>query len=162
LIKEKSMSASNHTISEPAERVLVIERVFDAPRHLVFKAWTEPERLMRWWGPRGFTMTYCKMDLRPGGAYRFEMRSVEGVEHRSQGNFREIVAPERLVLEGAWIDDQGKAGHETVVTLTFADLGEKTRLTLHQALFESVEARDSHNGGWSSSMECLAEYLAGA
>jgi len=54
---------------ESAERELVITRVFDAPRHLVFKAWTEPERLMRWWGPRGFTMTFCKMDLRPGGAW---------------------------------------------------------------------------------------------
>jgi len=145
-----------------SDRELVITRLFDAPRELVFKAWTEPERLMRWWGPRGFTMTFCKMDLRRGGAYRFEMRSPEGTEHRSAGVFQDVVEPERLVLSGAWVDAEGKPGHETVLTLTFADHDGKTMLTLHQAVFESVTARDSHHGGWSSSMDCLAEYLATA
>jgi len=146
---------------ESAERELVITRVFDAPRHLVFKAWTEPERLMRWWGPRGFTMTFCKMDLRPGGAYRFHMRSPEGTEHRSQGVFREIVEPERLVLVGGWADAEGNAIRpETVLTLTFEDVDGKTKLTLHNSGFESVTARDSHRGGWNGSLDCLAEYLA--
>jgi uncharacterized protein YndB with AHSA1/START domain len=148
--------------SESDQRVLVITRVFDAPRSLVFKAWTEPERLMRWWGPRGFTMTLCEMDLRPGGAYRFHMRSPEGNESRRRGFVREVVAPERLVLSGAWIDAEGKPGHETLLTVTFADHGGKTELTLHHAVFESVTARDLHQGGWTSSLDCLADYLATA
>jgi uncharacterized protein YndB with AHSA1/START domain len=156
------MASISSNVSESAERVLVIERIFDAPRHLVFKAWTEPDRLMRWWGPKGFTMTYCKMDLRPGGAYRYEMRSAEGIEHRSEGVFREIVEPERLVWDGAWVDEHGKPGHQTTVTITLADQGGKTKLTLHQALFESVTARDAHNNGWSSSFEDLESYLSAA
>jgi uncharacterized protein YndB with AHSA1/START domain len=158
------MASSSGNVSESNDRVLVVERVFDAPRALVFKAWTEPERLMQWWGPKGFKMTYCKMDLRPGGAYRYEMRSADGTtSHRSQGFFREIVEPERLVLDGAWIDENENPGHQTTVTITMDDLGGgKTRMKLHQAFFESVEARDAHNNGWSSSFEDLAEYLAAA
>ena len=64
------------------ERTLVITRVFDAPRPLVFKAWTQPEHIVRWWGPKGFTLTACEMDFRPGGAFRFSMRSPEGTEDR--------------------------------------------------------------------------------
>ena len=154
------MAARSNAATESAERELVITRTFDAPRHLVFKAWTEPERLMRWWGPRGFTMTFCKMDLRPGGAYRFHMRSPEGVDHRSQGVFREVVEPARLVLTGAWVDAEGTPGHETRLTVSFADHGGKTKLTLYQAVFESVTARDAHRGGWTSALDCLAEYLA--
>jgi len=154
------MDAASNAATESADRVLTITRTFDAPRELVFKAWTEPERLMRWWGPRGFTMTSCEMDLRPGGAYRFHLRSPEGTEHRTRGVFREIIEPERLVMTRAWVDAEGKPGHETLLTLSFADQGGKTKLTLHQAIFESVTARDLHQGGWSSSLDCLAEYLA--
>ena len=89
---------------ETAQRELVITRVFDAPRALVFKAWTEPDRLVRWWGPQGFTTPFCTMDLRPGGAVRFCMRSPEGTDHWLQGVYREIVAPERLVCTWAWED----------------------------------------------------------
>lgn len=156
------MTALSSAATELAERELVIERIFDAPRALVFKAWTEPERMAQWWGPRGFTMTSCKMDLRPGGAYRFEMRSPADTEHRTQGVFREIVEPERLVYTWAWVDAEGKSGHETLVTLTFAEHGGKTKLTLHQATFESVTARDAHRGGWTTALDCLAEYVATA
>ncbi len=151
------------TSTNPAahdDRVLMIERIFDAPRDLVFKAWTEPERMIQWWGPRGYTMTSCEMDLRPGGAYLYAMRRPEGGQIRSQGVFREVDPPARLVLQGGWLDDNGQPGHQTTMTLTFDDLGGKTKLTLHQAVFESVEARDAHNNGWSSSFDCLADYLA--
>jgi uncharacterized protein YndB with AHSA1/START domain len=154
------MDAVSNAATESADRVLVITRIFDAPREFVFKAWTEPEHLMRWWGPRGFTMTSCEIDLRPGGACHFHMRSPEGAEHRTRGVFREIIEPERLVMTRAWVDAEGKPGHETLLTLTFADHGGKTKLTLHQAIFESVTARDLHQRGWSSSLDCLAEYLA--
>ena len=73
---------------------------------------------------------------------------------------RELVEPERLVFSFAWEDKEGRPGHETVVTVSFAEYGAQTKLTLHQAVFETVTARDLHQGGWSSVLECLAEYLA--
>ena len=107
-------------------------------------------------------MPSYKMDARPGGAFRFCMRSPEGTDHWLQGVYREVVEPRRLVFTWAWEDTQGKPGHETVVTVTFAEQGGKTKLTLHQAIFESVSARDAHQSGWASSLGCLAEYLAKA
>jgi uncharacterized protein YndB with AHSA1/START domain len=143
----------------PSERVLVLTRVFDAPPNLMFKAWTEPEHLVRWWGPHGFTMPSCKMDLRPGGAFRYQMRSAEGTDHWLQGTFREIDEPKRLVLTWAWEDDGGKPGHETLLTVTFADYNGKTKLTMHQAEFETESARDAHNQGWTGALERLAAYV---
>jgi uncharacterized protein YndB with AHSA1/START domain len=143
------------------ERVLVITRVFDAPRELVFKAWTEPEHMVRWFGPRGFTSAIVHSDLRPGGTYRIHMRGPEGEDHWTQGIFHEVAAPERLVMAGSWADAEGNpTSPETVLRLTFENQEGKTRLTLHQTGFESVTARDAHRGGWSSSFERLAEYLA--
>ncbi|MGD0118643.1 MAG: SRPBCC domain-containing protein [Candidatus Binatus sp.] len=155
------MGAATNLVSEPADRVLVISRIFDAPRSLVFKAWTEPEHMVNWFGPRGFTSKVLKNDLRPGGAYRIHMRGPDGDDHWSQGVFREIVPPERLVMIGSWADADGNPTRpETTLTLLFEDVGGKTRLTLHNAVFESVTARDLHEGGWSTSLDCLAEYLA--
>jgi uncharacterized protein YndB with AHSA1/START domain len=156
------MGAAANLVTEPADRVLVIERTFDAPRSLVFKAWTESEHMARWFGPRGFTSTILKNDLRPGGAYRIHMLGPDG-DHWTQGVYREVVPPERLVMVGSWADALGNPTRpETTVTLLFQDLGGKTKLTLHNAVFESVTARDEHKGGWSSSLERLAEYLAAA
>jgi len=143
-----------------AELELVITRILDAPRELVFKAWTEPDRVIRWWGPRGFTTAHYELDFRPDGAYRVCMRSPEGTEHWQRGVCREVVEPERLVFTFAWEDSEGTPGHETVVTVTLAEFGAKTKLTLHQAVFETVTARDLHQGGWASALEWLAEYLA--
>ena len=155
------MGAAANLVTEPADRVLVITRIFDAPRSLVFKAWTEPEHMVNWFGPRGFTSKVLKNDLRPGGAYRIHMRGPDGDDHWSQGVFREIVPPERLVMVGSWADADGNPTRpETTLTLLFEDVGGKTRLTLHNAVFESVTARGLHEGGWSTSLDCLAEYLA--
>jgi uncharacterized protein YndB with AHSA1/START domain len=88
------------------------------------------------------------------------MRAPEGIEHWKQGVYRDVVEPERLVFTFAWEDAEGKPGHQTVVTVTFAERGDKTELTLHQAVFETVEARNSHQRGWTSSLERFAEYLA--
>ena len=158
------MDAANSAATQHSEeRVLVIERTFDAPRAVVFKAWTDPERMVRWFGPRGFTSTILKADFRPGGDYRFHMRGPDGVDHWLQGVVREVVEPQRLVSTYAWADADGNATRpETLLTVTFEEEGERTKLTLHQAVFESVSARDLHNGGWSSSFERLAEYLATA
>jgi uncharacterized protein YndB with AHSA1/START domain len=154
------MGAARNLVTEPADRVLKIERVFAAPRDLIFKAWTEPEHMMKWFGPRGFKSTVEKHDLRPGGQYRIHMLGPDG-DHWSQGVYREIVPPERLVMEGSWADAQGNLTRPvTILTLTFEAQGEKTKLRLHQTGFESVTARDMHNTGWNSSFDCLAEYLA--
>ena len=146
---------------EERERGLVITRILDAPRDVVFRAWTEPDRVARWWGPQGFVTTYCDMDIRPGGAFRVCMRSPEGAEHWKQGIYREIVVPERLEFTFAWEDAEGKPGHQTLVTVTLADRGGRTELTLHQAVFETVAARDDHRRGWTSTLQRFAEYLAG-
>ena len=154
------MDTTTSIDAEVRERELVITRIFEAPRDLVFRAWTEPHRAARWWGPQGFVTTYCNMDVRPGGTFRVCMRSPEGVEHWKQGIYREVVERERLVFTFAWEDAEGKPTHQTLVTVTFAERGEKTQLTLHQAVFETVEARDNHQRGWTSTLERFAEYLA--
>jgi uncharacterized protein YndB with AHSA1/START domain len=157
------MAEKDSPAAGPADRELVITRVFDAPRGLVFKAWTGPEHLERWQGaPRGFTVTAHKMEVRPGGAYRVCMRSPEGVDHWLQGVYREVVEPERLVFTHVWLDAQGRPGKETLVTITFAERGGKTELALHQTGFKSVESRDGHKGGWTSTFDRLADYLAEA
>src|SRR6516225_8819204 len=143
-----------------AERELVITRIFDAPRRLVFKMWTEPGHLARWWVPRGFATISSRMDVRPGGSWLRSMRAPDGSLIRKHGIYREIVAPERLVFTYVTDDLAGNLGSETLVTVTFADLGGKTRLTLHQAAFQSVAARDDHRGGWTGALERFASYLS--
>jgi uncharacterized protein YndB with AHSA1/START domain len=142
------------------ERELVITRIFDAPRRLVFKMWTEPEHLVRWWGPSGFTTISGRMDVRTGGVWSRSMRAPDGRVIRKHGVYREIVMPERLVFTYVTDDPVGNPGPETLVTVTFTDLGGKTRLTLHQGGFESAVAREAHHGGWTSCLERLAEHLS--
>jgi uncharacterized protein YndB with AHSA1/START domain len=157
------MAAGSNLITEPADRVLLITRVFDAPLELVWKAWTDPIEMVKWHGPRGFTSTIEYADFRPGGKYRIHMRGPENDDHWMQGTHREIVPMERLVMAGGWADAQGNpVSPETILTVMFEEQNGKTRLTLHHAVFESAGARDSHNFGWNSTLECLGEYLAAA
>jgi len=157
------MAGRRRTTTEAAERELVITRVFDAPRELVFKAWTDPAQARLWTGPRGFTATHFEGDLRPGGAWRACLRRDETGEELWQGGvYREIVEPERFAFTFAWDGENGGRGRETLVTVTLAEEAGKTRMTFTQALFESVKQRDGHQGGWSSSFERLAEHLAQA
>src|SRR4029453_17854672 len=106
--RRRNMAVSTSATTTSAERELILTRVFDAPRSLVFKAWTEPEYLVRWWGPQGFTTTIIRNAVRPGGAYRVHMRGPEGDDHWPQGVYREVVEPERLVMTGRWSDADGK------------------------------------------------------
>jgi uncharacterized protein YndB with AHSA1/START domain len=146
-------------IAKPAERELVITRLFDAPRKLVFEAWTDPKHLAQWWGPRDHPAALVKLDVRPGGAWRHCLRSTEtGNDLWHRGVFREVVAPERLVFTFAWEED-GERGLETLVTVTFADEDGKTRMTLRQTPFQSDGERDGHQGGWDSTFDRLAEHL---
>src|SRR5688500_14001873 len=140
------MAAKANARAAAEAHELVLTRVFDARRELVFKAWTEREYLMQWSAPHGFTVTESDGDLRPGGRYRAAMRSPEGNDYRLGGVYKEIVAPERLVFPHAWEDDTGKLGHATEVTVTLQDLGGKTKMTFRQTGFETASSRDSHQG----------------
>jgi uncharacterized protein YndB with AHSA1/START domain len=157
---EQTLDGLEEHAGDTASRELVVSRVFDAPREMVFAAWTDPAQAALWWGPQGFTTISCEMDVRPGGAYRACMCSPEGTRHCRRGVYREVVRPERLVFTFAWEDADGNPGRETVITVSFAAIGGQTRVTLHQAGFESVAARDDHRRGWLSCLERFAEYLA--
>ena len=154
------MVAATSFAADTTHRELIVTRVIDAPRRLVFKAWTQPEQVARWWGPKGFTTTFCDMDIRPGGKFRFCMRSPTGTDHWKRGVYREVVAPERIIFTFAWEDAAGNPGHELLTTVTFANQGSKTKLTLHQAVFETVEGCDDHRSGWTSCLERFADYMA--
>ena len=143
----------------PAEQGLEITRVFDAPRSLVFKAWSSAEHCAQWFGPRDFTVPSCRVDFRVGGAYRANIRSPDGTDYWMRGIYREIVEPERLVFTFSW-EEEGERGLDTLVTVLFAEQDGKTRLTFRQAPFQSISERDGHEHGWSECFERLAAYLA--
>lgn len=158
------MAASPDLVREPEDRVLVITRLLEAPRALVFKVWSQPEHLVRWWGPTGFTLPDCTVEFHPGGDFHCLMRSPEGTEHRMHGVYREIVEPEKISFTWCWVDEEDHPGHGTLVTVLLEEAGAdgaQTKLTLHHAVFESESARDSHNKGWSETMDRLAAYVAG-
>lgn len=160
--------------TESTDRELVITRIFDAPRALVFKAWTEPAHLMRWWAPQGCTTPFCKVDLRPGGKFLYCMRLPEGRDIWGMGVYREIIVPSLLIYTDSFADAQGNpvppahygmsAGHpaESLVTVTFEEHEGKTRLTLRHAIPVSVAERKGTEQGWSEMLERLAEVLAKA
>jgi len=156
----QSLERLSVVVTRPADRELWIERNFDAPRELVFAAWTQAEHAVHWFAPPGCSVRSCTMDLRVGGVWRSCMRWPDGSDHWQGGVFREIVPPERLVFTYAWEDAEGHPKHETLVTVRLEERGGKTALTFHQAVFESESSRTSHGGGWHGSLDVLAEYLA--
>ena len=157
------------TMVEPAadsaakttEHVLVLKRTFDAPRPILFRAWTQPESLVHWFGPQGCTLVSHSFDVRPGGAYRCCLRSADGTDHWLRGTYREILAPERLVFTHGWEAEDGSVANDTLVTVTFAEAAGRTQLTLHQAFFDTVDGRDSHGEGWTEALDRLIEHLSG-
>jgi len=146
--------------TQTTERELVITRVFDAPRELVWKAWTDPSHVLKWLGPKNFTAVDFELDPRPGGAWRSRMRGPDGAEHSNRGTVREVDEPRRLVFTFAWDDEDGSPGREMEITITFDERDGKTEMTFSQAVFDSEEDRDGHREGWSESFDKLAEYLA--
>jgi uncharacterized protein YndB with AHSA1/START domain len=143
------------------DRVLELVRVFQAPRALVWRAWTDPAMLARWKGPRGFTAIETASALRPGGAWRVAMQR-DGTDEvlRQSGVYRAIEAPARLMFTYAWDRDDGTRSPETLIDIAFAEEGAATRMVFRQSLFETDAARDDHAGGWTSAFEKLAEALA--
>jgi uncharacterized protein YndB with AHSA1/START domain len=154
-------SRSNQmTVTTPSDREIVLTRVFDAPRDLVFEAHTSCEHMSRWWGPRRYEVSSCEMDFRPGGAWRIVHRGADGTEHGFRGEFREIVRPERIVWT---FEYEGMPGHVSVDTLTLQERDGKTSLTA-TSVFDSVEDRDGmlQSGmqeGAAETWDRLAEYL---
>ena len=134
---------------------MILTRVFDAPRELVWKLWTEPEHICKWWGPKGFTLPGCEMDFRTGGAYRFVMRAPDGRDNPFHGVYRDIVRNERIVFT-AILDNL--PGPELLTTVTFVDEGGKTKLTVRQTT-PPGEAGRGQNQGWSETLARLAGLL---
>ncbi len=123
-----------------ADREIVITRVFDAPRELIWKAWTDPKQIVRWWGPRGFSTTIRKMEVRPGGKWEMTMHGPDGTDYPSQGVFKEVAKLERIVYSMVG-GKKGQPGHQFETTWTFEAQGEKTKVTLRM-LFPSAETRE--------------------
>jgi uncharacterized protein YndB with AHSA1/START domain len=148
------------TFTTPSDREIVMTRVFDAPRRLVFEAWTSPKHLPHWMlGPEGWTMPVCEIDLRPGGAWHFVWRRSDGTEMEMRGVYREIAPPERLVNTESW----GGEWPETINTLVLNEKDGKTTMS-QTVLYPSKDARDAAlktgmKDGASVSFDRLAEYL---
>ncbi|MDB5337901.1 MAG: hypothetical protein JWN70_3520 [Planctomycetaceae bacterium] len=173
------MNPQNSPSAESDDLDFVITRMFDAPRTLVFQAWTDPKHVANWWGPKGFANPVCTMDVRPGGAHRVVMRSPDGVDYPVTGFFKEIVEPERLVMTmdcsehpAEWHDavkpdrepnDTNPVG-VMIQTVTFEDVDGKTRLTIRTRFksraIQQAMLKLGMTEGWSSSLDRLADELA--
>ena len=152
---------STEPAASTADREIVLERVFDAPRELVFQAWTDPRHVPQWMGPHGFTITTHAIDVRVGGMWRYTMHGPDGTDYPNRVVYQEITPPERLVyLHGEDVDDDPGAFH---VTVTFADEGGRTR-QISRMVFPTAEARSeamkygAEELGYQT-MERLAEHL---
>lgn len=147
-----------------AERELTLTRVFDAPRELVWRLWTEPEHMARWWGPKGFTNPICDMDVRVGGQWRIHMRAPDGVVYPMTATYVEVAPPERLVYLVFAEDGAGNVALECPTTVTFTAEGERTRVTIHEhAIGLTAAALQMLAGmeiGLSQSLDRLAALLA--
>lgn len=148
-----------------AKREFVIERVFDAPRELVFRAWTDPQQVAVWWGPHHFTNPRCEVDARPGGSIHIDMRGPDGAVHPMKGEFLEVEEPSRLVFVSSAIEDEeGNFALTVRTTVTFADLEGKTQLIMHAEVLKAEDearwALDGMEEGWNQSLQKLAGFLA--
>ena len=163
--------AKSNVAGERGKQEVFITRLFDAPRELVWQAWTDPNHFMLWWGPKNYACPICEMDLRVGGKYLYCMRSSEGKDYWGTGVFREIIPMERIAFTDSFADEQGNvvpATHygmspdfpvEMLVTVTFEDQDGKTKMTLqHTGLPAGPDAEGTHQG-WSESFDKLAESL---
>ena len=150
-------------MSTPTDREVVLTRIFNAPRQLVFEAWTNPRYLARWWGQPGSTLRVCEVDLRPGGLWRFAQSGTDGNEYAFHGEYREVVRPERLVYTFTF-DAEDWRERAVLVRLTFEDQKGKTKFT-QIILHKTAEDRDKYlragmERGAAASYDKLAEHLA--
>jgi uncharacterized protein YndB with AHSA1/START domain len=151
------------------DRLVTITRVFDAPRERVFRAWTDPQTLVRWFAPHGCAVRFRAIDVRPGGEFHSCIRTPDGTECWCRGVYREVVAPSRLVFTMAVANERGDPvdpvdvgmdpewPRETLVTVTLEDAAGKTRLTLHQTVRESLARRTGAHPSWLQMLDRMAE-----
>jgi uncharacterized protein YndB with AHSA1/START domain len=147
-------------VTTPSDLEIVMTRVFDAPRELVFEAHSSCEHMTQWWGPRGYEIASCEIDFRPGGAWRVVHRGPDGEEYGFRGEYREIVRPERIVWT---FEFEGMPGHVSVETMTLEEHDGKTTFTA-TSVYDSVEDRNGMlesgmESGAVETMERLDEYL---
>ncbi len=148
-------------VAEPGSHQIVITRSFDAPRDLVFKAFTDPEAIPRWWGQRDNQTVVDELEARPGGRWRFVQRADDGSENGFHGVYHDLVAPERIVYTFEW---EGLPGHVLLETITLEEQDGRTHMT-DASVFQSVSDRDGMlqsgmESGAAESMDRLDEYLA--
>jgi uncharacterized protein YndB with AHSA1/START domain len=156
------------TIAKPTnkfgEGTVVITRVFDASRALVWQAWTDPKMMAQWFGPRGFSNPVCELDVRKGGSLRIVMRGPDGNDYPMKGVFREVVAPERLVFSNIAVDKDGNHLLEGETAVTFAEQGGKTTLTLKTHAVGLVplatQMLAGMEAGWTQTIDKLEELVA--
>ncbi|MBI5290046.1 MAG: SRPBCC domain-containing protein [Chloroflexi bacterium] len=167
MTREQVQAGTTSVWTDKAERLLIVERVFDAPRDLVWKAWTDPEQMEKWWGPRGWATMNKEMDVRPGGVWHYCMTGPEGVESWGKAIYREVVPPERLVYLDVFSDAEGRTNEARptmVITMEFTDLGGKTKLTSTGELptAEDLEAIVAMGvvPGLTETLDRLEEFLA--
>ena len=143
------------------EGTVVITRVFDAPRALVWQAWTDPKMLAKWFGPRGFTASVPELDARVGGALRVVMHGPDGNDYPMKGTFRELKAPERLVFSNIAIDNDGNHLLEGETIVTFTEAGGKTTMTMKSHAVGLVPASTQMlagmEAGWTQSIDKMGE-----
>jgi len=149
------MTETNSIDLDQDSRSIIGTRVFDAPRDLVFSVWTDPKHLAQWWGPNGFTTTTSSFDMRPGGVWRFVMHGPDGRDYQNRITFEEIVPPERIVYRHGGEDAEPV---RFTTTVTFQDLGGKTRITMRLD-FPSAAERDRVNKEYGAD-QGLAQSLA--
>lgn len=162
------MNSKRSPATGSPECQIIIQRVFDAPRNKVWTAWTEPNHMTQWWGPKGFTTKVREFDLTPGGRCRYVMIGPDGTEYPGKGIFREIVPGERIVTTDEFDEGFEKVvdmdlPQGMVVTAAFADRGAKSELTL-TIDHPTPEDRRKHEemgvvAGWNSSLDCLDDHL---
>jgi|SRR6267142_254401 len=159
------MAAESSRTALVGDREIAATRLFDAPRELVWKAWTDPAHIAKWWGPNGFTTTTYSMELKPGGVWRYVMHGPDGRDYQNKVTYLEVVEPERLVYNLGGDEDVEPVSHH--VTVTFTDSGGKTRIDMRM-VFASAEARthviETHGAfeGLKQHLGRLKEYLATA
>lgn len=154
-------SPTNMTVN----REVVINRIFDAPHEVVWKAWIDQRLLAKWWGPNGFTNPVCELDVWTGGAIRIDMRGPDGTVYPMKGIFREIEPPERLVFTSSALENEkGDPQLENLNTITFDGLGKKTKLTVEVNVVKSTPAAEGAlagmEEGWMQSLDRLEALLA--
>lgn len=158
MTESETAASYGRTSVETKPRAVVLRRVFHASPALVFDAFTKPGMLKDWWGHEETTTPVAEVDLRVGGAYRFEMVGKTGGRSALSGEFRIIDPPRKLSFTWNWVEG-GPFKGETLVTLEFKDHAEGTELVLTQEGFDDPSIRDRHDQGWSSSFDCLDRYL---